>query len=340
MGNKYLSLIVLIFVFTFLNSYSSVESKKLCKIAVDKNVLNAPKVIETSDFIEEINYIRLKTSDSTLIGKIDKVVKNGNFIYVLDRFKAKPLFIFDSSGNCISKIGRYGSGPGEVKLISDFTIDTNKNELLLWDNLSSKLIKYSLDGLTILEEKRLKAYFTNLVHLSNETFAFYNQSPFGTSDDWFNKFKLVFSDTKLNSIETIVPIESWQSKLFVSGFNPFSINNNQVLYSPLFSNTINKIDEDLKVVTEYEIDFGSKNIPQEVFECSNITEFIGKVEQGKFAFTYGGCNDSGNYLVFPIINNSNELQYCYYNKQKKTVFSDNGVEDNLAFSIAYTRPLG
>lgn len=76
--------------------------------------------VAMSSFIEVKNVIPLETSDASLLGSIEKIVKCKGLIFV--KSKGKPLTLFDGNGHFLNTIGSIGIGPEEYPLLSDFDI--------------------------------------------------------------------------------------------------------------------------------------------------------------------------------------------------------------------------
>jgi hypothetical protein len=112
-------------------------------IVIDLDVSKESE-IPASSLFSRVKTIILESKDECLIGGVDHIEVFDGYIYVLDRFIAKSLFVFDEEGRFVRKIGEFGNGPGEYTGISDFSIDPLNQEIYLLDNF--KLHKYKFDG--------------------------------------------------------------------------------------------------------------------------------------------------------------------------------------------------
>lgn len=119
-------------------------------------------------YINNINYrfIPLETTDSCLISSITDMVLDSSRIYLIDE-KTHLVFVFSSSGNFISQVGYVGSGPSEYQYPVNLHIDKTKQELIVADANTPKLIYYDLNTLKYKIEQRSESYFTNCAWLSN-----------------------------------------------------------------------------------------------------------------------------------------------------------------------------
>ncbi len=89
--------------------------------------------------------VPLETTDSSLIGSLDKVLFAGDDIVVLDK-KNKRILLFSGTGAFLRQIGRQGNGPAEYVEVSDLCCDKTGKMLYAFDRIKRKMFQYSLDG--------------------------------------------------------------------------------------------------------------------------------------------------------------------------------------------------
>jgi len=85
----------------------------------------------TSSIFKSVRAIPLETNNNSILGRINKFLIYKNNIFVIDINQARGLFMFDINGHFIRKIGGIGGGPGEYTYISDFTINPDKDEVII-----------------------------------------------------------------------------------------------------------------------------------------------------------------------------------------------------------------
>ena len=112
--------------------FTSIVDDKSIKIEEDKTLMSSVVKID--------NIIPLETTDSCLIGQIDKIVKKNGNIYV--KSTNKSLFSFSETGKFLCSIGNLGIGPEEYSIILDFDVDTENVYVLT----TQKIQIYSLSG--------------------------------------------------------------------------------------------------------------------------------------------------------------------------------------------------
>ncbi|MDR3236792.1 MAG: 6-bladed beta-propeller [Prevotellaceae bacterium] len=102
---------------------------------------------QLSSIIKDYKFVRLETSDNSLIGgQINKIKKHQNKYYVLSDWK--EILIFNDNGTYVSKISKIGPGPDEYTMASDFDCSVNNDIVVL---AFRKIIIY--DSLGILKKK-------------------------------------------------------------------------------------------------------------------------------------------------------------------------------------------
>lgn len=106
-----------------------------CCIGCQRNTLQGPiptitmhpdsclKSLDVSVMMKDsIEVIKLETTDSCLIGFINKISFTDKYILVSDARVSQKIYLFDKEGKFIRYISNKGSGPGEYSVIGDFTI--------------------------------------------------------------------------------------------------------------------------------------------------------------------------------------------------------------------------
>ena len=102
-------------------------------IKVDLDNAEKKDSIAVSELFKSIKCIPLEFTDNSIIGGIEKILVYKNYIYVLENSTVRNLFVFNMEGHFIRKIGNKGGGPADHVRISDFTIDTDNDELIIMD---------------------------------------------------------------------------------------------------------------------------------------------------------------------------------------------------------------
>ena len=91
------------------------------EIDLANNLKDCGKPLLLSDIVKGVEYVKLETQDSILVGDIKQLKRTEKFVFIYSR-NQNHVMMFDTSGRFIRKIGRVGQGPGEVTNINFFTV--------------------------------------------------------------------------------------------------------------------------------------------------------------------------------------------------------------------------
>ncbi len=207
--------------------------------------------------LNTIQYIPLETSDSCLIGSIDKMLFFNNLIYVSDFLDNKTLLIYTREGKFVKRINIPGRGPGEYLQPIDFDIDPMGNIRIL-DNGLKKILTFSSMGEYIKEEKT-DLRFLEFFWGSDDQFMFNYQ--FDTEKE---AICLGSYNLKEKTIETLIPSRGILDDISIMR-QPFYFfkSDNTVIFNPRFTNILYKLSSEDKV--DELIELVSEDFPNEEF---------------------------------------------------------------------------
>lgn len=101
--------------------------------------------INATELISDYSYVRLESSESSLLGNISQIEIYNDKIYILDN-KMNAFYVFAMDGKFIMKLEGTGNGPGEFISPHSFWIDKSGYVFIL-DRQLNRLLKYSLNNL-------------------------------------------------------------------------------------------------------------------------------------------------------------------------------------------------
>jgi hypothetical protein len=230
----YFYCIKLFFLFFILLSCSKKQQiESLYTIELTKELDNTTM----SDFIEITDSITLETNEQCLIGRISKIHKHKDKIYIMDNYFVNAIFVFDLQGNFTHKIGRVGNGPGEYISLNDFTIDMQNEQLLLLVNGGRHIIYMDFEG----HYKKIKQLDTPLF---NYLFPLGNEYVLGNHVTAQNKYLLYHVDKDFNEIQKYleIPPEYYQmARTSVTGYTGY---HSDYLFVPVLSPVIYQINQE------------------------------------------------------------------------------------------------
>lgn len=219
-------------------------------ITVDKFSKPIPDLKDlTSNFVELV----LQDPYDDPLGIVNKVVVDGDKIFVLDSYKSKGLFVFNSKGEFQYKISKIGQAEGEFINPDDFVVDKDRQEIILLDRNKQQLLFYSALG-TYLRKIDVGKYINS--------FALYEMDKLvldrgNTASGDTGMALEVIEKNSGNSLITLFPIEDFKVNLTFSPLIPLFNHDNTVSYVPSMSNEVYYIEND-KVYVKYRFDFAGR----------------------------------------------------------------------------------
>jgi hypothetical protein len=311
--NKFLLIPFIILIISCGSNNSNPNNSNV--IAIDVN--NDLEILYGKDIVEDIKYIPLKIVDNKfLIESINSVLVTDSLLFIADRSQ-KALFVYDSDGNPLHKIGSMGQGPGEYISLSEVILDREKRKIIICDLSSRKILHYDFSG-KLLKETGMPYEDLNYFAMDSKSDIIISERcdlkrdlliAFDESKDIIN------SHLKLNKkhVNHYIPLTSirWES-------SPFYTYNDTVFYLSIFDYAIYSYT-DGKFNREYYL-----NIPENLkitstVPVADVNEYYAKQLLYKFTsltvtddlitFKAWGLFGSNNVLY----DRKNKKSYCYQN---------------------------
>ncbi|MDD4686441.1 MAG: 6-bladed beta-propeller [Clostridia bacterium] len=224
------------------------------KYTIDLDDINETS-IPVSSIFKNVRTIVLETNEECLIGRIHEAQVFENYIYILDAFISKRLFVFDTEGKFVKKIGGLGRGPGEYIRVRDFTLDTENRFIFLQDQ-GTRIHKYYLDGTFS------KSFTIEIPRYNNNYIQYHNDRLYVSVISWEptkDDYMLVEADPDNGKIiSQSLPIElnkEWAKPHF-TGHSFFISRISSPKFTNLFMNYIMSLDN---AIMPY-IELKSKNL--------------------------------------------------------------------------------
>jgi hypothetical protein len=130
--------------------------------------------IKLSEIADSISYVKLETSNESLIGNIITFQPVENGFLINNSFQS--LLMFDKKGKFIWKIENHGRGPHEYEILApDFGVDNKSKEIILPDR--KHLFIYNFKG-QFVREVKLPFYINQLYVIDSGLYAVANSNPF------------------------------------------------------------------------------------------------------------------------------------------------------------------
>jgi hypothetical protein len=190
---------------------------------------------------EEFEYIPLETNNESIFGEINKLFVFDDKYFVLDKVKAKKLYVFDMHGKFIRSVNSIGRGPGEYTNLEDFAIDQERKHIILLTYPSTVCV-YDFDG-KFLFQKKLSAASLWSMESYEEGFIFStnHQTPLKEKDDYL----LFVFDKDFNMKHNFFDVAPVYIPLPPFIANPIQTNGKNIIYFDNFISSVHFIDKNL-----------------------------------------------------------------------------------------------
>ncbi|MFB2120744.1 6-bladed beta-propeller [Parapedobacter sp. 2B3] len=264
-------------------------------IYVDNSNIKPIQLIDT--LIKFFDIIPLETSNKSLIGSIDRLFYENDRIVVVDKFNAKRIVIFSKTGKFISNISTSGRGPGEFISIGDVRV--LNNTIMVFDDVLSKIVKYTLDGKYIKDVGVASFSKYEFVPFGENKALFYNANV----PTAFGNFKLIQWSLDRNRFEKGYlkydeKLEDCNRFFFGDQFFVGSDNSPIKIIEP-FNDTVFSFDPKLDELQPSQLlKFKESPIPAGYSYDSSIISKIDDASERNYAFYYGGFGETEKYLIF------------------------------------------
>ena len=214
-----------------------------------------------SDHIASCSFIQLETNPQCRIGEITKTLIYKERLYILERGRTQSVFIFDLQGKWISTLPKIGQGSDEYQLLTDIFIDPNHETLNLVDSKNKKIMRFNLDGETLLGAQYVIGSIDCAEKLE-EGILTYTNSPSTLGKD--NPRITYYKDSAMQTPGyTALPIaKGWEDIIQYPG-NELWNHNGEIYYPEPLHNKIYKLEKD-SIFLIYTFDFKRLNPEREI----------------------------------------------------------------------------
>ena len=137
-------LVMLLMILLFSCGRESSREKDNTGSVLEIDLLPEPEsgITKLSEIAENVEYIPLQTTDSSLLGDVVlKIVNIDNRIYILNSVEDEDeILCFNTDGKFSYKINKTGRGPEEYLSITDFDISYDNTLLTILSALDSRTL--------------------------------------------------------------------------------------------------------------------------------------------------------------------------------------------------------
>lgn len=287
-------------------------------------VIEEGSKIKFSDVFEQVDYIPLETTDTSLVGIVERFrIFDNKACLICD----KSLLMFDANtGRAISKISKLGSAPEEYQSLHDASVCEDGNVELL-DMNKRKIRRYDING-----------NFVSSLDLPSMSFSFFAN---GRNNYWLYNNNMSYEDIKSKVVcydaskrmvkDLYFPIDTHLAGyFFVVEGNNFAKRQDDLLFFACPSEKIYSLKEGEEPSVAYTIDFGRHAAPQDFYknDYSDIMEF--STEANKRGYVYFVNNFSANNSYIQLSFFLDKVAYwSIYSENEKKSYTGCMLQDDL-----------
>lgn len=297
--------IILLLLFIFISCKNKNDLNKENILSFDTKNWKVDNEISLSN-IKDIKLLPLGTSDSCLIGDVDKIVCTTKYYFIADNMFSKKIFVFDKDGKYLYSIGKYGRGPGEYIFFADFLVDEDKNLVYVLDRESRKLIIYDSNDGGFIKDINLNFHANNFAMITSELFIFWAKSP-----NEKNKIAspLIYYNVLNGAIKEFLKYDEYDTPIS----EKYTIfNSSKILYSSYLKDVVYEIAVD-RVAPYIKFDFGDNLIPRNKIKNAKSKAIIELLSNRNYQWSYNTTNflENSDFLTFNLIAKNRRVNVIY-----------------------------
>lgn len=252
--------VLLVCLMVFLSCLNKVDKGQVESLSLRKIEIDIEKG-ETSieEIVDNLEIIPFDFTKESILSDISKVEYFKGRYYVLDNAQ-RNIKIFGNKGEYVNSINKHGKGPGEYIFLSDFTIQTDKEQLVLSAQEKNSLLFFNLLGDHVFDKEmdRSVMLLSCIQFFGNKFFYFSHNPKHGSLD------QLHISDEKFKIQNGQFPSDIKSSTVLT--FNAFSVSDNVVKFHYPHEAVVYELKDNSEFQPIYEFDFGKYQLPAQAFE--------------------------------------------------------------------------
>lgn len=261
----------------------------------------------------DCQFIPLETNDSCLVATVSDMVFDSSRLYLIDG-KSNLVFAFSLSGEFISQVGDVGSGPSEYQYPVNLHIDKTKQELIVADANTPKLVYYDLKTLKYKRQLRSDDYFTNCAWLPNGDIILASGSSYVTPKR--ERFYAQITDENLKRKQYICPC-SFDPQYRLAIGSVFYTFQDQVYLNLPFLHSVYQINETTCEET-YAIELKGFQMPDQNWLKANAEEnYFAALSRSDYVSAIQ-CQETNRYLYTTFLVGGSKDYIAFYDKEQKS----------------------
>jgi len=266
-------------------------------LRIDVDNIELVDSLVAEDVLEDYRIIKLETNINSLIGEIHKILFEADRFFVLDISIAKNILVFDKSGKHLYNVGYTGQGPGEYLQPMDIAVDSARDELIVYDQASNKLLIYDLTG-KFKREHRINLLFRSIEYINSDTILglSHNVLNIGNDQKEYPYDLLVFNrDGAIRKNYLFNNAKMGKGTSILTKNRYFSKNDRSIFLSYLLIDTIYTLEEDYRPVPKYVLNFDREKIEKKDLE--NLDKLLEQLISGEKRGIWRPVSVTNNHML-------------------------------------------
>lgn len=218
------------------------------------------KTINSSQIVDTTYYVKLETTENSLIGSIEAIFVSQNHIIIFNDKPVQSVLVFDKQGNFMHQIAGKGKAEGEFVHILHCWADAEKETIHIHDNAKKKVFNYTFDNEYLGADERIGEldYVPNeIVPLKNSGLLTYSY-PLSKGEKLVKKLDGNYS-IKKEYFKAPYALKSLY-KPFTRGFIPYHDDGRkEIRVLEYFSDIVYNINADAELKPLYKLDLDLPN---------------------------------------------------------------------------------
>lgn len=336
--------VILVLLVSFNSCNTTQESSsELITIDVEKVSKKPRRSVMLSEFVDDIEYVKLETNSESLVGITSDIAVSEHYLLIYQH-KPDRILLFSREGSYLHDIGSNGKGPEEYNSIFQKSLEISPDEkYILFSSYDGSIYLYNIDGSF---HKRVRASTTSLIgagYQNSENIVGY-QKMFYLPEQ--GGHQLLYYDENLNITDSLIfsTRDTIRVRFMSMVQDNFHIKDEQIFFRQKLNDTIFRIDESKSVAPYLNIKLGSQKSPflllseeqqkkyQYVYNFSFTDNFY-------FIIIRGEIKDQSNYGVNTIVYNRSNGEAFLLKEHPHIVYGEEwGTSDSPINDLDGLRP--
>lgn len=311
-------------------SRSSINERELFANADTITVdFDNPTIYEWSSFVDSISFLKLQTTDKSIIGQIDDILFMDSTIVIVDKYIAQAVFLFDYNGRYKTKLSHMGNGPKEYLNLT-YVFKMSDSVVAIQDRKKRKVMCFNANDGSFLNEFDLPQFGGDIEYVGDNTFVHEVWGVGRIDRSTKGEYAYVVSDNNYKvkygvGVDTYSENNNYSQKKFLYRYN-------DTIYGiPNFEKIVYQFTPD-GVKAKYLLDIVSDDVMD--FKYNSVEEIF-KLEK-QYPFFMGEFLEMDNYSIFRIAQKRyDKCAFAIYDHKTKITYMLGGPHNHPFMTFLY-----